>query len=244
MTKPEHTRDQREYHELPDEIARVIREQPHVGVDEAGRGTWAGPVIAAAAAVPAGWTPPPGLTDSKLMSSKAGHKRRIAIYEQYINDDTVVIGIGRVDADEIDQICIDAAQAKAQAEAIRATFWRLVYPPFCVVDGILPPAIGPPEIAEVMLLPKGDLLVPAVSLASVCAKVVQVRLMKEFDAQYPDYGFAHHRGYGTAEHKIALDELGPCPIHRRCYRPVAKAVARREESKEAWELSWELLDEG
>ena len=117
-----------------------------VGVDEAGRGNWAGPIIAGAAAVSiANWTPPAGLTDSKLMSSKAGHRRRVAIYEQCGNDDKVVIGIGRVDADEIDEIGIDAAQAKAQAEAVRATFWRLVYPPFVVVDGNRPPAIEPPE---------------------------------------------------------------------------------------------------
>jgi len=208
-----------------------------VGVDEAGRGNWAGPIVAGAAAVSiANWRPPAGLTDSKLMSSKAGYKRREAIYEQVVKDDKVVIGIGVVEAAEIDQIGIDAAQAKAQAEAIKATFWRLVYPPFVVVDGVNPPAIEPPEVKHVMMLPKGDLLVPAVSLASVCAKVTQCRTMIELDKTHPGYGFAQHKGYGTKEHKAALNELGPCAVHRRCYRPVAKAAALHAAPKNAWEL--------
>lgn len=226
------------------EVEQYIRDHNPgtiVGVDEAGRGNWAGPIVAGAAAVSiANWTPPAGLTDSKLMSSKAGYKRREAIYEQVIKDDKVVIGIGMVEADEIDQIGIDAAQAKAQAEAIRATFWRLAYPPFVVVDGVNPPAIEPPEVKHVMMLPQGDLLVPAVSLASVCAKVTQCRTMIELDAQHPGYGFAQHKGYGTKQHKAALHELGPCAIHRRCYRPVAKAAALHEDPEP--EAAWETFD--
>lgn len=223
-----------------EEIEAYIRDNNPgtiVGVDEAGRGNWAGPIVAGAAAVSiANWTPPAGLTDSKLMSSKAGYKRREAIFDQYANDDKVVIGIGVVEADEIDRIGIDAAQAKAQAEAVRGTFWRLAYPPFVVVDGVNPPAIEPPEVKCVMMLPKGDLLVPAISLASVCAKVVQCRTMIELDAQHPGYGLAQHKGYGTKEHKAALNKLGPCPVHRRCYRPVAKAAALHEEPREAWAM--------
>ena len=171
---------------------------------------------------------------------EGGYKRREAIFDQCATDDKMVIGIGVVEADEIDRIGIDAAQAKAQAEAIRGTFWRLAYPPFVVVDGVNPPAIAPPEVKCVMMLPKGDLLVPAISLASVCAKVVQCRTMIELDAQHPGYGFAQHKAYGTKEHKAALDKLGPCPIHRRSYRPVAKAAAKHSEHKNAWEL----LDDG
>jgi ribonuclease HII len=128
------------------EVEQYIRDHNPgtiVGVDEAGRGNWAGPIVAGAAAVSvANWTPPAGLTDSKLMSSKAGYKRREAIFDQVLKDDKVVIGIGVVEADEIDQIGIDAAQAKAQGEAIRGLFHRLVYPPFVVVDGINLPTIG------------------------------------------------------------------------------------------------------
>ena len=228
------------------EIEQYVREHNPgtiVGVDEAGRGNWAGPIVAGAAAVSiANWTPPAGLTDSKLMSSKAGYKRREAIYEQVIKDDKVVIGIGVVEADEIDQIGIDAAQAKAQAEAIRATFWRLAYPPFVVVDGVNPPAIEPPEVKKVLMLPKGDLLVPAISLASVCAKVTQCRTMIALDIAHPGYNFAQHKGYGTKEHKEALNRLGPCAIHRRCYRPVAKAAAQHEEPEP--EPAWETFDDG
>ena len=217
------------------DIERYIEENNPgtiVGVDEAGRGCWAGSIIAAAAAVPAHWQPPPGLTDSKKMTAKS----REAVYERYKDDDKVVIGIGEVGPEEIDQIGIDAAQAKAQAEAIRGTFWRLAYPPFVVVDGVNPPAIEPPDVKRIMMLPKGDLLVPAVSLASVYAKVIQCRLMGDFEKRHPGYGFGGHKGYGTKVHKEALDRLGPCDIHRRSYSPVAKAAARHGGSKAAWEM--------
>jgi len=203
-----------------------------VGVDEAGRGTWAGPIIAAAAAVSVRWQPPPGLTDSKKMSQE----KRAAIVEQYSNDDAVVIGIGIVNADEIDQIGIDAAQAKAQAEAIRSTFWRLVYPPFVVVDGVQLPAIQPSEVQHLICVPRADLLVPAVSLASVFAKVTQVARMIDFEKQYPGYGFQAHCGYGTSMHQEALERLGPCKIHRKSFKPVARMV------KSIPGETWMLLD--
>lgn len=227
------------------DVERYIREHLPaliVGVDEAGRGCWAGPIIAAAAAVSVNWVPPPELNDSKQVTPK----KREAIYKRYADDDNVVIGIGEVSPEEIDRIGIDAAQARAQAEAIRGTFYRLVYPPFVVVDGISAPAIEPPEVLEIMLLPKGDALIPAVSLASVYAKVTRDRIMVEYDREYGQfypYGWANHKGYGTKEHQTALDRLGPCPIHRRSFRPVAKAAAHHQQPKSAWELLDEdLLD--
>lgn len=203
-----------------------------VGVDEAGRGCWAGPIVAAAAAVSVNWEPPSELTDSKKMSARA----RDRIVERYTHDDKVVIGIGITSPEDIDANGIDWAQAAAQGDAIRGTFWRLVYSPFVVVDGINPPQIGTHDVKHLICLPKADLLVPAVSLASVFAKVEQLRLMREYDQKYPGYGFRKHAAYGTKVHQAALDKLGPCPIHRRSYAPVARAAARNEQPERLWEI--------
>ena len=208
------------------EVEAYIREHKPgtvVGVDEAGRGTWAGPIIAAAAAVPADWKGPPERADSKKMSQR----RREAVFERYNGDDNVIIGIGMVIASEIDEIGIDPAQAKAQWKALRSVLHRLTDPAFVVVDGINSPAIEATDahrIKRLMLLPKGDDLVAAVSLASVFAKVTQVRLMGDFDKRHPGYGFAESCGYGTKVHREALARLGPCSIHRRSYRPVSKVL--------------------
>ena len=217
-----------------EDVERYIREKHPgtiVGVDEAGRGCMAGPLVAAAAAVPVGWVPPPGLTDSKAMTPKA----RERIVERFSHDDKVVIGIGISMPAEIDAGGIDLAQAQAQGDAIRATFCRLVYPPFVVVDGINPPEIGTMDVAHLICLPKGDALVPAVSLASVFAKVEQLRLMRELAKRHPGYGFEKHAGYITAEHKKTLYELGPCPAHRMSWSPVREAVSARSQPRNAWE---------
>jgi len=206
-----------------------------VGVDEAGRGCMAGPIVAAAAAVSVNWVPPPELTDSKDMTARA----RDAMVERLAKDDKIVIGIGIVSAADIDANGIDWAQATAQGDAIRGTGWRLVYPPFVVVDGINPPQVGTHDIAHLICLPKADLLVPAVSLASVFAKNEQQRLMREYARKYQGYGFGKHSGYVTKAHKAALAELGPCPIHRRSYSPVAKAEAHAEAQS-----TWDRLVEG
>lgn len=191
-----------------------------VGVDEAGRGCWAGPIVAAAAAVPTSWRPPPDVTDSKKLS----REKMFEIYERYKEHDQIVIGIGVVMPSEIDDIGIDRAQALAQGKAIRGTFYRLVYSPFVVVDGINPPAVDSTDVEKVMLVPKADALIPAVSLASIFAKVTQLDMMRMFEAQFPGYGFGAHAGYGTKIHQAALKKLGPCQIHRQSYRPVREAM--------------------
>lgn len=203
-----------------------------VGVDEAGRGSWAGPIVAAAAAVSVHWVSAPGLTDSKKLSPK----KREAFFRQYQNDDKVVLGVGVIGPEVIDLKGIDWAQAEAQAIAVRETFWRLVYPPFVVVDGIEPPNIGPPEVEKILLLPKGDALVPAVSLASVVAKVTRDRIMVEYEKQFPGYGFAKSSGYGVAAHQEALLRLGACPIHRRSFGPVMRSLHQQEAPDAPWEL--------
>jgi len=151
-----------------------------------------------------------------------------AIYSRYANNDHIVIGIGVVPPNIIDEIGIDKAQAKAQGDAIRLTFDRLAYKPFVVVDGINAPAIDAKDVDRVMLLPKADALVPAVSLASIFAKVTQLRFMEEYEKKFPGYGFAKHAGYGTKDHQAALIKLGPCEVHRRSYSPVKKALAAKD----------------
>lgn len=218
-----------------EDVERYIREENPgtiVGVDEAGRGCMAGPLVAVAAAVSVNWVPPPGLTDSKKMTPRA----RERIVERYTHDDRVVIGIGISSPEDIDAGGIDLAQAQAQGDAIRATFWRLVYPPFVVVDGINPPEVGTMDLAHLICLPKGDLLVPAVSLASVFAKVEQLRLMREAAQRYPGYGFEKHAGYPTPTHKKAVLERGPCPIHRKSWGPVREAMDARSQPHSAWEM--------
>jgi len=213
-----------------------------VGVDEAGRGNFAGPIVAGAALVPVDWKHPPQLTDSKDMTLK----RRTSFYSNYTQEVLasygIVVGTAEVDSEEIDKIGIDAAQARAQANAIRTLFHAVSEPPFVVVDGNLPPAIGPPEIRHYICVPKADLLFPAVSLASVFAKVRQTTLMEGFEKLFPGYGFGKHHGYGTKVHKAALKKLGPCAIHRKCYRPVAEAMAEREEDTAPRE-AWMMFDE-
>ncbi len=200
-----------------------------VGVDEAGRGCWAGPLYAAAVAVPTSLKLPPEVTDSKTFGSKEdGRIRMEVIYERYKDDDQVVIGIGSASAFAIDEIGLDKAQAIAQRNAIQNLFHRLVYNPFVVVDGINPPAIDTSSVEKIMCVPKADALIPVVGLASICAKVAQVRAMREFDKKYPGYGFAKHCAYGTKDHKAAVEKLGPCSIHRQSFKPIREANTSRE----------------
>jgi ribonuclease HII len=151
-----------------------------------------------------------------------------AIYNRYANNDNIAIGIGVVPPDVIDEIGIDKAQAKAQGDAIRLTFGRLAYRPFVVVDGINSPAIDAKDVDRIMLLPKADALIPAVSLASIFAKITQLRFMAEYEAKFPGYGFAKHAGYGTKDHQAALIKLGPCSVHRHSFSPVKKAIAGKD----------------
>lgn len=200
-----------------------------MGVDEAGRGTWAGPIVAAAVAVPARWKFPPEVTDSKSFgSSKAGRAQIAAIYEQFKNHDQIAIGIGIIASSEIDKMGIDKAQAIAQANAIRGTFDRLTYPPLVLVDGVNPPTIDSTDVERVICVPKGDALIPAIGLASIVAKAIQLNMMRTFDTEYPAYNFSVHAGYGTKAHQATLKQHGPCPIHRQSFRPIRIANEARK----------------
>lgn len=178
------------------------------GVDEAGRGCWAGPVVAGAVVLPPGWAPA-GLDDSKRLAPR----RREELFAA-LRKGAVAWGACAVSAAEIDRLDILRATLAAMAGAVA----RLGAPPDLVlVDGLHVPPLGCPAEAVV----RGDGRSAAVAAASIVAKVLRDRLMRAWDRRWPEYGFARHKGYGSAEHQAALRRLGPTPLHRMTWRPVA-----------------------
>ena len=175
------------------------------GIDEAGRGALAGPVVAAAVILPIDCQIS-GVTDSKQLTPK----RRAELFDE-IYRTAVAVGVGCVDNKEIDQINILQATMAAMAQAIAQI---TPAPDYALVDGTHLPEIFLPAEA----IPKGDTLIQSIAAASIIAKVTRDRLMIEFDATYPGYGFQVHKGYGTLLHRQAIDQLGPCPIHRRSFK--------------------------
>ena len=174
------------------------------GVDEAGRGPLAGPVCAAAVILPPD-IQIEGLNDSKKLTDK---KRR-ALYD-VITEQAVSYGIAFADEQEIDEINI----LQATFLAMRRAFEKLtVAPDIALIDGNRAPGLSCRERTIV----HGDALSASVAAASILAKVTRDRLMEEYDAQYPQYGFAVHKGYGTQRHYAALREFGACPIHRQSF---------------------------
>ena len=174
------------------------------GVDEAGRGPLAGPVCAAAVILPPD-IQIEGLNDSKKLTDK---KRR-ALYD-VITEQAVSYGIACADEQEIDEINI----LQATFLAMRRAFEKLtVAPDIALIDGNRAPGLSCRERTIV----HGDALSASVAAASILAKVTRDRLMEEYDAQYPQYGFAVHKGYGTQRHYAALREFGACPIHRQSF---------------------------
>ena len=174
------------------------------GVDEAGRGPLAGPVCAAAVILPPELIIP-GLNDSKKLTDK---KRR-ELYD-VITSEAVTYGIAFADEKEIDAINILQATFLAMERAMRELSPQ---PELALIDGNRAKDFGLP----VRTIVKGDSLSASIAAASILAKVTRDRLMEESDAQYPQYGFAIHKGYGTKRHYEALREFGPSPIHRRTF---------------------------
>ncbi len=174
------------------------------GIDEAGRGPLAGPVCTAACVLPAGLELE-GLNDSKKLSEK----RREALYDQ-ITAQALAWAVCLVDEKTIDEINILQATFRAMRGAVSKLS---LTPNLCLVDGNLDPGLGLPTKTVV----KGDATCASIAAASILAKVTRDRLMLRYDAQYPGYGFAAHKGYGTKAHYAALAALGPCPIHRRSF---------------------------
>lgn len=177
---------------------------PYCGVDEAGRGPLAGPVCAAAVILPEGLVIP-GLNDSKKLTAK----RRDALYD-IICDTAVAFGIAFATVDEIEALNIKGATYLAMERAIADMDPA---PVLALVDGNDKNTLSIPAVKVV----KGDSLCASIAAASVLAKVTRDRYMDDLDALYPQYGFAKHKGYGTAAHYAALREYGPSPVHRPTY---------------------------
>ena len=184
------------------------------GIDEAGRGPLAGPVVAAALIFDPEYIKKEHkktfkrLTDSKVMTEKS----RDEFFELLNNSSWISIGVGIVEADEIDQINILKATHKAMAMAAQQ-----INPQYALVDGL--PVKGLP--CESRSIVKGDALSISISAASVIAKVTRDRIMVQLDEKYPEYGFAQHKGYGTKQHIASLQKYGATPAHRKTFRPVA-----------------------
>lgn len=176
------------------------------GVDEAGRGPLAGPVVAAAVVLdPA--SIPDGITDSKKLTPDA----RERLFEAILA--SADVGIALSDPEQIDRDNILAATLDAMRRAVGEL---TASPGLVLVDGNRAPDL--PCACQTVV--KGDLKSLSVAAASIVAKVSRDRMMTRLDALYPGYGFARHKGYGTAEHLVALERLGPSPQHRRSFRPV------------------------
>lgn len=182
------------------------------GVDEAGRGPLAGPVVAAAVILDPE-RPIEGLMDSKLLSAE----RRAQLYTQ-ITERALAWAVGRADVVEIDRVNILQATLLAMQRAVAALSTAPVH---VLVDGKDCPKFACAATAIV----GGDRLEPAISAASIIAKHSRDSELIELDAQYPGYGFATHKGYATAAHLAALRKLGPCEAHRRSFRPVRELLA-------------------
>lgn len=174
------------------------------GIDEAGRGPLAGPVVAAAVVLP---------KDCQILylndSKKLSEKKREMLYDE-ITQKAVAYGIGMASPERIDQINI----LQATYEAMRQAVEKLgIYPDILLNDAVTIPGL---EIRQIPIV-KGDAKSVSIAAASILAKVTRDRMMVQYDSMYPEYGFGRHKGYGTAVHIKALREHGPCAIHRRTF---------------------------
>lgn len=181
------------------------------GVDEAGRGCLAGPVVAAALVFPEHGSWPGELNDSKKLSRKV----RTRLFDEIRALPGAVFAVGVASVEEIDRINILQAALLAMRRAVEGLSLR---PDFLLVDGNILPDKARPGKAVI----SGDALSPSIAAASILAKESRDRMMEALDAEYPGYGFARHKGYGTAVHLRALEALGACPQHRRSFAPVAQ----------------------
>lgn len=182
------------------------------GLDEVGRGPLAGPVVAAAVILP-GEVAIPGLDDCKRLSGK----RRQEVYE-LIRESAVAIGVGMVHPEGIDEANVMMATYKAMVKAVADL---PIAPDYLLIDALHLPNVSQPQAPIV----GGDGQSCSIAAASVVAKVTRDEYMIEMDKLYPQYGFANHKGYGTLEHREALERYGPCPIHRKSYGAVRDIIS-------------------
>lgn len=180
------------------------------GVDEAGRGPLAGPVVAAAVIL--GPRAIPGLGDSKQKTER----QRDRLFD-VISAEALAIGVGRAEVDEIDTLNIFRASLLAMQRAVEAL---AIAPHEAMIDGLHCPPLACPSTAVV----GGDATVAAISAASIIAKVTRDRIMLALHLDYPEYGFAQHKGYPTAAHVAALERCGATPVHRASFAPVRRVL--------------------
>jgi ribonuclease HII len=180
---------------------------PVCGIDEAGRGPLAGPVVAAAVILDAKRRPR-GIRDSKMLTADAREELYCHIMA------SAIVGVGVADVERIDQVNILRASLWAMSEAVRAL---AMAPAFALVDGNMLPSLDCPGEAII----EGDALCVSIAAASIIAKVTRDRLMIELANEFPHYGFEQHKGYCTELHLAALQSYGPTPHHRRSFAPVA-----------------------
>ena len=183
------------------------------GVDEVGRGPLAGPVTAAAAILPADYDLP-GLADSK----KVSEKKRDILFDA-IKEQAVSYAIAMASPEEIDEINILQASLLAMQRSVEGLS---ITPDKIEVDGIHEPKFD----GEIQTIIGGDNLVPCIMAASILAKVARDRLMVAYENEYPGYGLAKHKGYPTAQHMQALNDLGITPIHRKSFKPVKRTMEK------------------
>ena len=208
MTDKAREKEELRLEEMQKEERAVLDLSPIAGVDEAGRGPLAGPVVAACAVIPLDY-PFYYLNDSKKMSEK----RREALFE-VLQKEAIAFGIGIVSPERIDEINILQATYEAMREALKDMEKRFsLSPKILLNDAVTIPGIPIPQKAIV----HGDAKSLSIAAASVLAKVTRDHIMLEYDEQYPKYGFKQHKGYGTKVHREAILTHGPCPIHRRSF---------------------------
>jgi ribonuclease HII len=193
------------------------------GIDEAGRGPWAGPVVAAAVILDPHCIPS-GLNDSKALTEA----RREALYAPIMAQSQV--GIGIASAALIDEINILQATYRAMAEALAALADAAT---LALVDGNR----APPLSIRTQTIIGGDGKSLSIAAASIIAKVTRDRMLHDMDKLYPVYGFGRHKGYGTAQHAQAIQDFGVCPEHRRSFKPVALTIGRQFDSRGSHEDS-------
>jgi ribonuclease HII len=187
------------------------------GIDEAGRGAWAGPVAAGVIILPVDeldlLSKLDGVRDSKMLSPKQRELWNVSLKKIALSS-----SVGMVSARKVDTLGLIAATRLAMQRAIDG----LSLPPeFLLIDHLLLPENSLPQTA----LPHGDVSVLSISSASIIAKVARDRKMVEYDQQYPGYGFSRHKGYGTPQHQRALKQLGPSPLHRKSFQPIAELIS-------------------
>ena len=214
MNKREEEKKRRQEERLKKELARLeamsVYEREYAacgaicGIDEAGRGPLAGPVVAGAVILPKGLKIP-YLNDSKQLSEK----RREALYDQ-IMASAVAVGAGIVSPERIDEINILQATYEAMRQAVESLDPK---PQILLNDAVIIPGIHLPQEKII----KGDAKSLSIAAASVIAKVTRDRMMKAYHEMFPEYGFDKHKGYGSREHIEAIQKIGPCPIHRRSF---------------------------